>query len=65
VQHDQLFKVDVAHRAKEFVLLPDRIGHSAGSLAGRWRESFEAALGASWGRDGRSSGPILFRASNS
>jgi hypothetical protein len=27
-------KVRVAHRAKELVLLPDRIGHGAGSLAG-------------------------------
>jgi hypothetical protein len=36
VQHDQLLKVRVAHRAKELVLLPDRIGHGAGSLAGSW-----------------------------
>jgi hypothetical protein len=38
VQHDQLFEVGVAHRAEEFVLLPDRIGHGGGSLAGRWGE---------------------------
>ncbi len=41
VQHYQLLKVDVAHRAKKLVLLPDRIGLSAGSLAGRRGE---------WGR---------------
>jgi hypothetical protein len=34
VQRDQLPKVRVAHGAKEFVLLPTRIGHGAGSLAG-------------------------------
>ena len=43
VQHIQLFKVGVAHRAKEFVLLPDRIGHGAGSLAGG------RASGSVWG----------------
>jgi hypothetical protein len=34
VEHHQLLKVGVAHRAKQLVLLPDRIGHGAGSLAG-------------------------------
>ena len=34
VQHHQLLKVDVAHRAKKLKLLPDRISHGAGSLAG-------------------------------
>jgi hypothetical protein len=38
VQHDSLFEAGVAHRSEELELLPDRIGHGGGSLAGRWGE---------------------------
>src|SRR5208283_2164421 len=35
VQHHYLFEVGVAYGAEEFVFVIDRVGHGAGSLAGK------------------------------